>query len=245
MFDLNEFDHPRFTPSRLLCSTGLEVMAIAGAVGAAGSLGMGIMGSAQQSAAQRAAGDAAYQAAVARNQALQNEAKQREDQANAEQAAAQRKAIEEKRKAGILAGRAGAVMAASGAGVDTRIISGILGEGDYNKDVALYEGDDRAQKLRYQATLNRFEGDQAVKRGQYSKSVSDWQSDNTMAMGIGKGIFQGLSLAGKYGGDLPGTGGATATSPDAAMKAYDAAPDSWKYAGMNDIDSEIGRWSLY
>lgn len=209
-------------------------------VGTVGSMGMNILGAANQSAAQRAAGDAAYQAALGRQNALEIEAKQREDAANAEQAASQRRAIEEKRKAGLVAGRAQAVMAASGAGVDSNIIAGILGEGEYSKGVALYEGDNRAQKQRYQAYLNRFEGQQGVTRGQYSKDVAGWQANNTLAMGIGKALFSGLSMAGKYGGDLPGTG-VTATAPDVAMKAYGDAPDAWKYAGLDTgVGSGLG-----
>lgn len=231
---------PSFSRSMISMGAVFDPLSAMMIVGTVGSMGMNILGSVNQSNAQRAAGDAAYQAALGRKAALDAEAKQRDDAANAEQAAAQRRAIEEKRKAGILGGRAAAVMAASGAGVDNNIIAGLLGQGEYGKDVALFEGDDRAQKQRYQGYLNRFEGDQGVRRGQYSKDVAGWQAGNTLAMGIGKTLFQGLSLAGKYGGDLPGTG-VTATSPDAAMAAYDKAPDSWKYAGLGDgLGSGLG-----
>lgn len=230
-------------------SGAITAMAVIGTVG---SMGMNIMGSAQQSQAQRAAGETAYQNALARNQMLEaqaqeqeNEAKQREAQAKAEQAAAQRAGIEQTRKSNAIAGRASAVMAASGGGVDTNILAGILGEGDYAKDVALYEGDDRASKLnyqgkinRYQADVSRYEGKQGVARGQYTRDVMNSRADATLAMGIGKTIFQGMSLAGKYGGDLPGTG-ATASSPDDAMAAYAKAPNSWKYAGLESDVGEI------
>lgn len=205
MIEFRDFTQPRFHPDRLLCNTGIEALAIAGAVASVGSIGMTIMGASQQADAQRMAGDAAYQNALARKAQLDNEAAQREALAKAEQAAAQRRSIEENRKGRIVAGRAQAVMAASGAGVDNRIIAGILGEGDYAGDVALYEGEDRAQKQNYQATVNRFEGDQGVARGRYTRDVMRSRADTTMAMGIGKSLFQGLSLAAKYGGDFGGS----------------------------------------
>jgi predicted lipoprotein with Yx(FWY)xxD motif len=186
------------------CFTGMEILAIAGAVSTVASAGMSIIGASQQADAQREAGEVAYQQALIRNQQAQAEAKRLEDKANAEQAAAQRQAIEEKRKATILASRAQAVMASSGAGVDTNILDGILAEGEYGFDTALYEGDTRAQSARYDASLRRWEGETGVTQGAYTKAVRNSQADSTLTSGIIKGGLQLGSLALKYGGEAPG-----------------------------------------
>jgi type II secretory pathway pseudopilin PulG len=228
------------------CFTGLEVIAIAGIVSSVASIGMGIIGSAQQADAQREAGEVAYRNALTRQQQqeaeakrLENEAKQRDDAANADQAVAQRKGLEDKRRATIAASRASAVMAASGAGVDDGIISGILGEGDLALDTALYEGDVRAQDKRYQGTLNRHEaetrrwaGNTEAAAGARTRSSMYARADNTMATGIGKAIVSGLSLASKYGdGPAPGGGitasgggfdrGAAASMPGGFMPGFE------------------------
>lgn len=202
------------------CFTGLEVMAIAGAVSSVAGIGMGIAGASQQSDAQRQAGEIQYQNALIRQQQmeaeakrLEGEAKQREANANAQQAASQREALEQKRKAGIAAGRAQAVMAASGAGVDTNLIDGILGEGELAFDTALYEGDAKAQDSRYQASLNkheaatrRWQGQTEVAQGARSRSAMNARADSTMSMGITKGVIGAVSLASKYGGDFMSKG---------------------------------------
>lgn len=199
------------------CFTGLEIMAIAGAVSTVASAGMSIIGASQQADAQREAGNVAYQQALIRNQQAQAEAKRLEDKANAEQAAAQRQAIEEKRKATVLASRAQAVMAASGAGVDTNIIDGILAEGEYGFDTALYEGDTRAQSSRYDAKLRRWEGETGVTQGAYRKASLNAQASNTLTSGIIKSGIQLGSIAAKYGGPAPGD----ASGPDGGVPGAD------------------------
>ena len=168
--------------------------------------GMSIIGSIQQSNAQREAGEAAYQNALQRNQQAQEEAKRLEAKANADQAASQRQAIEEKRKASALAGRAKAVMAASGAGVDNNIIDGILAEGEYGFDVALYEGDTRAQSARYDANIRRWEGDTAVAQGAAARSAYNSRADSTLTSGLIGGVTSLGSMATKYAGPAPGAG---------------------------------------
>lgn len=186
------------------CFTGLEALAIAGVVSSVASVGMSIIGASQQADAQREAGNVAYQQALIRNQQAQAEAKRLEDKANAEQAASQRQAIEEKRKATIIASRAQAVMAASGAGVDANILDGILAEGDYAADVALYEGDTAAESRRYDAKLRRWEGETGVTQGAYTRASLNSRADGTLTSGIIKGGLQVGSIASKYGGPSPG-----------------------------------------
>jgi hypothetical protein len=97
--------------------------------------------------------------------------------ASDQQAVAQRVAIESKRKAGNAAGRAKAVMAASGAGVDTNVLADILGEGDYAADVAVYEGNARARDLKTEADLLDYGADVTAYGAnvqRYNKAVADW-----------------------------------------------------------------------
>jgi hypothetical protein len=233
------------------CYTGLEVMAIAGAASSIAGIGMGIIGASQQSDAQRQAGEIAYQNALIRNQQmeaeakrLENEAKQREDNANAQEAAKQREAIEKKREAGIAASRAQAVMAASGAGVDTNLIDGILGEGQLAFDTAIYEGESKAQDTRYQATLNRHEaetrrwqGRTELMQGGRTRDAMNRRADNTMTMGIVKGVVGATSLASKYAPDFGG--GITAADPESTMAAYHRTPYATRNPGFEDYGPEF------
>lgn len=70
-------------------------------------------------------------------------------------AASQRQALEERRQADLVASRALAVAAASGAGVSdptvVDIISRTKGEGHYRAAVALYEGEERSRSMRVAA----------------------------------------------------------------------------------------------
>jgi hypothetical protein len=235
--------------------TGLEIMAIAGAAASVGSIGMGIIGAGQQAEAQRQAGEVAYQNALIRQQQreaeakrLENEALQRQNQANADQAAAQRKGLEDKRRATIAASRAQAVMASSGAGVDTSLVAGLLGEGNLALDTALYEGDVRATDRRYQADLNRYEattqrwqGQTDVASASRTRSAMYDRANNTMATGIGNVLFSGLSLAGKYGsGPAPGISSSSPMDFSAGGAGRSAAarmPGGW--APGFDLDGEL------
>lgn len=202
------------------CHTGMEILAAVGAAATVVSTGMSIAGASQQADAQRQAGEVAYQNALRRNETAQAEAKRMEDKANSEQAIAQRDAIEKNRRARLAAGRAQAVMAASGAGVDEGVLSGILSEGDFAFDTALAEGDQRAQDARYDARLRRWEGEAGVTEGMRARSAMNRRAGNTETMGIVGGAARLGSLAAKYGGSLPGT-------------------------GDGGIDKEIADWSKY
>lgn len=204
------------------CFTGIEeIAAIAGAAASVGSIGMSIIGSGQQADAQRQAGDIAYRNALARQQALEVQAQQEEAQAKQEQAIAQRNALEQKRRATIAAGRATAVMAASGAGVDNRLVEGILGEGDYGYNTALYQGEDRAQKLNYQASLDRYAGRTGVDSASATRSAYYNRADSTETTGYGKALFSGLSLASKYAPDFGGSS-VSDTLPGSDLRYSDA-----------------------
>lgn len=240
--------------------TGLEIGAIASIASTVGSIGMGIIGGAQQSAAQQQAGETAYRTALMRNQQLEAQARELENQAiqreheatiqearaNDQQAASQRKALEQKRRSRITASRAGAVMAASGAGVDPGVMASILAEGEYAGDVSLYEGDVAAgdsrygaKVSRYQGELNRYEaltkrasGEAGVREGAYTRDVYNSRASSTMTTAAGKALFSGLTLASQYAPDFGG--------------GYDLGRDTLRTAGDADLGGYSGgRIELY
>ena len=176
-----------------------------------------VIGGFMQAGAQRQAGDNAYQDALARNKQLEQVANAREAEAKQAQAAKQREGIEARRKGDMLASRARAVMAAGGGGVDEKIISGLMAEGEYGKDVALFEGDETARKYNQQAEFDRYSGRAAMAAGQNARSDANRAADWTMIGSVGKA---GMSLASAYAG---GSFGGSKTG----------------------IDAEIGDWSKY
>ncbi len=155
--------------------------------------GMSFIGSQNQAAAQQQAGQIAMQNAQMRQQAMEAQAKQQESEAaqnraaaNDEAAKGQRAMIEAKRKGRLMAGRAQAVMAASGAAVDDSMTTaGLLAEGEYAGDVAMFEGDQRARSFRnaanvndYQAAGSRYGGAGALWQGQQTKNAYDFAASN-------------------------------------------------------------------
>lgn len=104
-------------------------------------------------------------------------AEETRDRADNVGAVAQRVAIESKRKAANVAGRAKAVMAASGGGVDTTVLADIMGEGEYAADVALYEGDARARDIRTEADYLQYDSalaDYGAEVTLYNAAVGDY-----------------------------------------------------------------------
>jgi len=131
------------------------------------------------------------EAALADNSAIltHRQADATRDRATLSEALAQRTAIESTRKSAMAAGRAKAVMGASGAGVDTTVIADILGEGNYAAEVALYDGKARAQDLKTEASLLDYEGDLTTyganvtrynaEVADYGVALSKWGAENT------------------------------------------------------------------
>lgn len=163
------------------------------------SVGMSILGSANQAGGQRQAGDIAYRNALIRNEHAKSEALHLEASAKATEAAGQRQAIEAVRKGGIMASRARAVMAASGAGVDPKLIARLIGEGEYGKDVALFNAGDKARVLRDKGKQALWSGQTGIDLAEVDKRSMNQRADNTLLTGI---VGGGLSLASKYGGDV-------------------------------------------
>lgn len=168
------------------------------------SAGMSIIGSENQAAGQRTAGQIALNNAIARNEQAKAEAVRLEANAVATEASGQRQAIEAVRKGEILASRARAVMAASGAGVDAKLIARLMGEGEYAKDVALFNANDKARTIRDRGKQAIWSGQTGITQGLYEKASMDARAGTTSTMGI---INAGLGLASKYAGDLAGAFG--------------------------------------
>lgn len=184
------------------------------------SAGMTVLGGVMGANAQAQQGEAAYQNALLRNQQMQQQAslyqmqaEQQRKQAGQEQAIAQRRAIEAQRKGGIMASRARAVMAASGGGVDEKLIDSLVGEGFYGRDVELAQGDERARVLNNQAMMTEYQGAGARWSGETAvgRAAADRSAFKDRAWGtiLGSVASAGLGLAGKYAPDFGGGGAGT------------------------------------
>ena len=122
-------------------------------------------------------------------------------------AVSQRQALEERRQADLVASRALAVAAASGAGVSDPTVVDLLartrGEGVYRANVALYEGEARARSMRIAAAGG----------GGFDEGRSLQAGFNAAAAGAlfrgGAGLYA-RSLYDRYGLNGPGTSGDSA-----------------------------------
>lgn len=105
----------------------------------------------------------------------ENEALQLEANAKESVAVSQRRALEQKRQSDLMASRALAYAAAGGGGSDksvVNIISDLKGEGSYRAMLEMYDGESQAQKMKYQAYLNRTDASQARNTGkEYRKAA--------------------------------------------------------------------------
>jgi hypothetical protein len=131
------------------------------------------------------------QAQVTRNRAvmLDQAAEAAIDDGNMAQAIKQREAIEAKRKGTIMAGRARAVMAASGGGVDQGTIAELMAEGEMKFEDRLFEGAAAARSAKiasegakYEAALTREDAkqiDYAAVLNDYNAAIGKYESDLT------------------------------------------------------------------
>lgn len=118
-------------------------------------------------------------------------------------AVSQLRAADERKRAALLASRAQALAAASGAGATDAtvidIIANIAGEGAYRSELAMYEGKEAQRAARARAAGARYQGDAAVTAG-YVNGLT----------GFGKTFFE------KYGGGGPSGIGYGTIDPTAA-----------------------------
>ena len=122
----------------------------------------------------------------AQRTAKDREADQLDANAKNAVAVAQRKMLEERRRGDLIASKALAIAAAGGGATDksvVNIISDLKGEGSYRATLALYEGEDKARLLRNQASLTRFEGEQAFEAGKAKKRAANLKAFTEAAIG--------------------------------------------------------------
>ncbi len=146
--------------------------------------------------------------------AAEFEAIQEEEQAGIALAISQRQAAEEARQGRYQASRALAVAASSGGGVSDPTIINLIarsrGEAVYRSNVALYEGEAQARKLRLQAAATRITGADLAAEGVSRQTGALFSAVGTVAK-------TGLSLYAKYGMKGPVAGPATGGSGDANL----------------------------
>ena len=161
------------------------------------TIGMAVAGTVLGAYGQIQQGNAAEAAGKAQQKGLEYQAAQMEVQAGQERAAAQRRAMDERRKKTLTQSRAQAISAAGGGGSLDPTIVDIMGdleaEGEYNANVAMYEGEERARDLLTGSQLRRYEGTQARTAGKMAKKSSRIAAAGSLLKG-------GNSLMDKYGG---------------------------------------------
>jgi len=128
---------------------------------------------------------------------------QAEQKAGVTLAISQRQAEEERRQLDLVASRALAVSAASGAGVSdptiVRLLARVKGEGVYRASVALYEGEAQARQLRLEAQAARVRGAEAEAEGRAAEFGHRLSA-------LGSLVGGGSSLFARYGAGGPGSG---------------------------------------
>lgn len=162
--------------------------------------GVAVAGLAVSLSGNRSAKKAAKKRGEAIRRAKEYEALQYEQQAGQVVAAAQRVAGQERQKAKVIASRALALAAASGAGASDTTVDNILadidGEGAYRASVALYQGEEHARRLKMAAYGRRLEGEAA-------KDGADVESRAYDTEAAGSIIGAASSLYGKYSSGGP------------------------------------------
>lgn len=137
----------------------------------------------------------------AANAAAQFQATQLEQQAKEEKAAAQRGVLDQRKKTNFLLSRQQAVAAGSGFSASDPTVSNLAGgiaqEGEYQAGMITYGAEQRARGLNLEAASARATG-RAQQTGSYLSAAGQ------IASGIGNAFFM------KYGGGMPGAGGASA-----------------------------------
>lgn len=167
---------------------------LAPAMAVAGPL-LSIGGSLISAKAQRQQGDAAQAQAqqVSQNEmvAAEYEARQADYLANQSRGVAQKEAFEQRRQAVLLASKALATAAGSGAGVSDPDVVDILGniyaEGAYRSALAMYEGEEQARSYNIAAQSRRLSGKSAASaaltEGRNAKEASRLSSISTILSG--------------------------------------------------------------
>lgn len=189
---------------------------IIGAGSALGSAALSVGGAMAGASGMRTAGDNAVLQAQLRGQQAEMEAAQLRESANQEMGAGQRQQIADLTKGDIMMGRAQAVMAAGGAGVDPKLLAAIKGQADYAASVDSYNASEKARVLSNRAKLAEYGIDTGMYTAGQDKSALDTRADNTLAFGV---AGAGLSLASKYGGPFKSPNAVTGGTGDSLTQA--------------------------
>lgn len=182
-------------------------------------------GDATLSASQRAA--AAYRDAGARQSASEiikaRRLKEADDFAAAQYiqnagqqvAASQRGAKEQNRQAELVASRARALAAASGAGASdvsvVNLIGRIKGEGAYNAQTVLYQGEEQARQMRMAAAAKKYQGLTAEEAGGLNAADIRARSEASAVAEESKGVA--ASEAGRIQAEAARLKGVTGALP--------------------------------
>ena len=189
------------------------------AISAALSLAQGL---AQQQAAQSAARSqrqagaaAALQAQYAQTLAA-NRAKALEQRAGQERASAQRAAIEQRRQGDLLQQRSIARAAAGGVATASPSVVGVLGdidtEAEYRALTNLYEGEESALGLEYNAQLERAAGEGELYAGGLEQSLSEQRARTSEIQGRSALVGGLTNAAGTVGQGYLSSGGSLFSS---------------------------------
>lgn len=124
--------------------------------------------------------------------------------ANAALATSQRQAVDQDRQTQLITSRALAVAAASGGGASDPGVVSIIArdaqEGAYRRQVALYQGEDRARALNLAADVKGYEGRSAAVNSGISAAGQIFSAGTTLM----KGQIKDSSLKLRFGMGAPG-----------------------------------------
>lgn len=175
-----------------------QVLAVVG-------MGMQLIGGLQQASAIRAAGKA-------QQAEFEYRAKQAKQAAGQERASGQRASIEQARRLRLAQSEAiasGAASGRTGDGSFLNIMSALESEGQYAKDFALFESEDRAVGLEQQSDMLKYEGENA-------RIAAKTEARNKTIGTLANTAMSAGSLFSKYGG----TGNETISWADGTTGTY-------------------------
>lgn len=160
-------------------------------------------------------GQAAKKQAMFEADQLESSARQKEAMAIAEQAVSQRKAAEARREGELVMSRAQALGAASGgSSLDESLVAimqNLEKETDYRKRLSLYEGEAKAQDLKYSAEIDKWSAGVSRQAGKAAAKTGTTMAIGSLLLGA---TAAGTSEAGKSFLAKYGIGGA----PKGAME---------------------------
>lgn len=184
-------------------STGLDTVPAAQRA----PLNLNAIGGAVDAFGQEMGGVSHVMFGIQARQAANFEAAQMRQNANTAQAASQRTAFDIDRQTQFITSRALAVAAASGGGASdptvVRIIARDAGEGAYQKQLALYGGQDRARLNLESADAKVYEGKNTF-RNSLEVGAAGYAGAATNLL---KSQARGASLFQRFGGGGPSLGG--------------------------------------